>query len=192
MITSELVRSVRPSGGLAPDEIDSVLGRVADRDLDQGDPITWDVLRPARPGLTAVSSTRTENALRRAGTGWEQAGSTQERPPDRRGADDRPHARCDHPKRRRRPGHRFDRRRRDRSGRRSELAQTCRSCDLHDLADDHTPTAPVITHAIDALAGQGDAGYDFVLVVYPTAIFTRRRGSSEPPRPNSSPATRRS
>ena len=49
-ITAELVRSVRPSGGLAPDEIGNVLGRIADRDLDQGDPITWDSLRPVAPG----------------------------------------------------------------------------------------------------------------------------------------------
>jgi pseudaminic acid synthase len=45
-ITSDLVRSVRPSGGLAPDEIHNVLGRVAERDLQPGDPITWDALGP--------------------------------------------------------------------------------------------------------------------------------------------------
>ena len=42
-----------------------------------------------------------------------------------------------------------------------------------DLADDHTPTAPVIAHAIEALADAGDTGFDFVLVVYPTAIAIR-------------------
>ena len=49
VITQELVRSVRPSGGLMPDDIDSVLGTIADRDLEPGDPITRDVLRPASP-----------------------------------------------------------------------------------------------------------------------------------------------
>lgn len=41
------------------------------------------------------------------------------------------------------------------------------------LADDHTPTAPVVAHAIDALTEAGDEHYDLVLVVYPTAIFIR-------------------
>jgi len=44
-LTEDAVRSVRPSGGLAPDELGEVLGRIADRDLERGDPITWDVLR---------------------------------------------------------------------------------------------------------------------------------------------------
>ena len=44
-LTEDAVRSVRPSGGLAPDDLGEVLGRIADRDLERGDPITWDALR---------------------------------------------------------------------------------------------------------------------------------------------------
>ena len=43
-ITADDVRSVRPAGGLAPDEIDRVLGAVAARDLRVGDPIRLDDL----------------------------------------------------------------------------------------------------------------------------------------------------
>lgn len=50
VLTADSVRSVRPSGGVLPDEIDQVIGRVAARDLAVGDPITWDVLEPARDG----------------------------------------------------------------------------------------------------------------------------------------------
>lgn len=44
-ITHEHVRSMRPAGGLAPDDLDRVVGSVARVDLSIGDPITWDVLR---------------------------------------------------------------------------------------------------------------------------------------------------
>lgn len=45
-LTTDSVRSVRPAGGLAPDEIGAVVGRTAAADLEVGDPVTWDVLRP--------------------------------------------------------------------------------------------------------------------------------------------------
>jgi N-acetylneuraminate synthase len=43
--TSANVRSIRPSGGLAPSELDHVLGTFAVRDLAIGDPVTWNDLR---------------------------------------------------------------------------------------------------------------------------------------------------
>ena len=43
--TSDNVRSIRPSGGLAPSEIDHVLEMTAARDLDIGDPVTWSDVR---------------------------------------------------------------------------------------------------------------------------------------------------
>jgi N-acetylneuraminate synthase len=43
--TPDNVRSIRPSGGLAPCELDHVLGAVATRDLAVGDPVTWLDLR---------------------------------------------------------------------------------------------------------------------------------------------------
>ncbi len=39
------VRSVRPGNGLAPAELDQVLGRKATRDLRRGEPLAWDMLR---------------------------------------------------------------------------------------------------------------------------------------------------
>lgn len=48
-ITADNVRSVRPAGGLAPDEIDKVVGMVADQNLQQGAPITWGELRSPSP-----------------------------------------------------------------------------------------------------------------------------------------------
>lgn len=39
------------------------------------------------------------------------------------------------------------------------------------LADDYTPTAPVIRHAVQQLEEQGDQGYGLILVVYPTAVL---------------------
>lgn len=39
------------------------------------------------------------------------------------------------------------------------------------LADDHTPTAPVIVHALATLTQLGDRAYDHALVVYPTAVL---------------------
>jgi N-acetylneuraminate synthase len=38
------VRSIRPSGGLAPQEIDRVLGRTFTRDVPRGTPLTWDLV----------------------------------------------------------------------------------------------------------------------------------------------------
>jgi N-acetylneuraminate synthase len=43
--TSDNVRSIRPSGGLAPSEIDRVLEMTAARDLAVGDPVTWSDVR---------------------------------------------------------------------------------------------------------------------------------------------------
>jgi N-acetylneuraminate synthase len=45
-ITADDVRSMRPAGGLAPDDLDLVVGARAHTDLAVGDPITWDVLAP--------------------------------------------------------------------------------------------------------------------------------------------------
>ncbi|MGZ6962566.1 MAG: pseudaminic acid synthase [Ilumatobacteraceae bacterium] len=45
-ITIDNVRSIRPSGGLEPDSISSVLGAAARRDLAVGDPLKWTDLSP--------------------------------------------------------------------------------------------------------------------------------------------------
>ena len=45
-LTPDDVRSMRPAGGLAPDDLDLVIGSVASTDLAVGDPITWDDLVP--------------------------------------------------------------------------------------------------------------------------------------------------
>lgn len=45
-ITADNVRSIRPAGGLAPDDMGHVAGMVANQDLQQGAPITWEALRP--------------------------------------------------------------------------------------------------------------------------------------------------
>lgn len=47
VITHDDVRSMRPAGGLGPDEISEVVGRVALNDLSVGDPITWSDLGTA-------------------------------------------------------------------------------------------------------------------------------------------------
>lgn len=49
-LTADSVRSVRPAGGLLPGELESVLGRTVDHDLEPGDPIIWDILRPSGRG----------------------------------------------------------------------------------------------------------------------------------------------
>jgi N-acetylneuraminate synthase len=49
-ISVDDVRSMRPAGGLAPDDIGLVVGAVATADLAVGDPITWDVLEPIANG----------------------------------------------------------------------------------------------------------------------------------------------
>ena len=41
LLTSENVRSIRPSNGLRPTHLDRVLGRRATRDLSFGEPLTW-------------------------------------------------------------------------------------------------------------------------------------------------------
>jgi pseudaminic acid synthase len=41
VISADDVRSVRPAGGLQPDDLHLVLGQRASRDLEPGDPITW-------------------------------------------------------------------------------------------------------------------------------------------------------
>ena len=43
-VTPANVRSIRPSGGLAPDLIDVVLGRVFARSAAKGTPLSWDLL----------------------------------------------------------------------------------------------------------------------------------------------------
>jgi N-acetylneuraminate synthase len=44
IVTHENVRSVRPSGGLAPAELDRVVGRIFSADAVPGTPLSWDVL----------------------------------------------------------------------------------------------------------------------------------------------------
>jgi pseudaminic acid synthase len=44
IISSTNVRSVRPSGGLAPDEFDRVVGRVFREDAGRGTPLTWSII----------------------------------------------------------------------------------------------------------------------------------------------------
>lgn len=41
MITAENVRSVRPAGGLAPDQFEAVVGMSSSRAINQGEPIMW-------------------------------------------------------------------------------------------------------------------------------------------------------
>lgn len=43
-LTSENVKSVRPSGGLPPCHLEEIVGRVADKTIRCGEPITWDCL----------------------------------------------------------------------------------------------------------------------------------------------------
>ncbi|EHR48680.1 pseudaminic acid synthase [Saccharomonospora marina XMU15] len=43
-VTSRNVRSIRPAGGLAPVEIDKVLGRTFRSDAAKGTPLTWDLI----------------------------------------------------------------------------------------------------------------------------------------------------
>lgn len=44
LVTHENVRSIRPAGGLPPDEFDRVIGRRFKRNLDRGTPLTWDII----------------------------------------------------------------------------------------------------------------------------------------------------
>jgi pseudaminic acid synthase len=43
-VTRANVRSIRPAGGLPPDAIDAVVGRVFRRDAAKGTPLTWDLI----------------------------------------------------------------------------------------------------------------------------------------------------
>lgn len=43
-VTAENVRSIRPTGGLEPDQIGTVLGRVFRTDAAKGTPLTWDLI----------------------------------------------------------------------------------------------------------------------------------------------------
>lgn len=43
-VTEENVRSIRPTGGLAPDAIGMVLGRTFQRDAAKGSPLSWDLI----------------------------------------------------------------------------------------------------------------------------------------------------
>ncbi|MDI6100480.1 pseudaminic acid synthase [Actinoplanes sp. NEAU-A12] len=43
-VTEENVRSIRPTGGLEPDQIGTVLGRVFTSDAAKGTPLTWDLI----------------------------------------------------------------------------------------------------------------------------------------------------
>jgi N-acetylneuraminate synthase len=44
VVTEENVRSIRPTGGLAPDAIGTVLGRTFRSDAAKGTPLTWDLI----------------------------------------------------------------------------------------------------------------------------------------------------
>src|SRR6185503_5740044 len=44
VVTEDNVRSIRPTGGLAPDAIGLVLGRTFTRDAAKGPPLTWDLI----------------------------------------------------------------------------------------------------------------------------------------------------
>lgn len=44
LVTPEVVRSIRPSGGLKPDELDLVLGRRFTVDVERGTPLSWDLV----------------------------------------------------------------------------------------------------------------------------------------------------
>ena len=43
-VTTANVRSIRPSGGLAPNELNAVLGRVFTTSIPKGTPLTWDLV----------------------------------------------------------------------------------------------------------------------------------------------------
>ncbi|HEU4812123.1 MAG TPA: pseudaminic acid synthase [Nocardioides sp.] len=43
-VTAENVRSIRPAGGLAPDEFEAVCGRSFTSDVSRGTPLTWDLI----------------------------------------------------------------------------------------------------------------------------------------------------
>jgi N-acetylneuraminate synthase len=43
-VTAANVRSIRPAGGLPPEEIGTVLGRTFRTDVRKGTPLTWDII----------------------------------------------------------------------------------------------------------------------------------------------------
>jgi N-acetylneuraminate synthase len=43
-VTEANVRSIRPAGGLAPDEISKVMGRTFRQDVARGTPLSWDII----------------------------------------------------------------------------------------------------------------------------------------------------
>jgi N-acetylneuraminate synthase len=43
-VTEQNVRSIRPAGGLPPDEIATVLGRRFSRDVSRGTPLAWELV----------------------------------------------------------------------------------------------------------------------------------------------------
>lgn len=45
VFTTEHVRSIRPGHGLAPKHIDSILGKVARKDIERGTPMSWDLIK---------------------------------------------------------------------------------------------------------------------------------------------------
>jgi RimJ/RimL family protein N-acetyltransferase len=65
IVTSDDVRSVRPSHGLDPKHLPEILGRVATRDLAAGAPVTWDAFeeRPARADLSLRAATADDEAM---------------------------------------------------------------------------------------------------------------------------------
>jgi pseudaminic acid synthase len=58
-LTADIVRSVRPSYGLAPEHLPQVLGCVASRDLQAGEPLTWEMVGPRsqRPVVSLRAAT---------------------------------------------------------------------------------------------------------------------------------------
>jgi N-acetylneuraminate synthase len=44
VVSTANVRSIRPAGGLPPDELGAVLGRTFARDVPRGTPLTWDLV----------------------------------------------------------------------------------------------------------------------------------------------------
>ena len=64
-LTSQIVRSVRPSHGLSPEHLPRVLGSVAARDLTAGEPLSWDMVGPkaAHPLVALRPATSSDSDL---------------------------------------------------------------------------------------------------------------------------------
>ncbi len=62
-LTADIIRSVRPSYGLAPEHLPRVLGCIAARDLEPGEPLTWDMVGPkaVRPKVTLRLATAADS-----------------------------------------------------------------------------------------------------------------------------------